>query len=162
MQAAWGTESRGEREWLYPPDRLKCLLSPARLSVCLCVCKSLSVCMSGLPSAQRYPDCRSVPVDQAKSLTLPAHFLSLIFLLSFSLCIYLSHSHASSCTTLSLFCFTPTFNILFMRVAIYLCVWLFAYLCSCFIYTRTSLSIVHSTWWTLLPHTLVCNLLLVI
>lgn len=103
-------------------------------------CVRVSVCTSGLPSAQRYPDCKSVPVDQAKSLTLTAHSSSSTFLhsLSHSLALSLSLiiSHAYSHTTFShstheclltsflfsspLFVLPLLFNILFMCSALYL------------------------------------------
>lgn len=47
-------------------DRLKCLLSPHRYTVCMCVtvCEAVFICSD----VQRYTDYRSVPVDERKSL----------------------------------------------------------------------------------------------
>ncbi len=61
--------------------------------VCVCVCE----CVSGLPSAQRHPDCRSVPVVQVKTLALIAHSSSLVFLLSLFHSLALSPSVYLTC-----------------------------------------------------------------
>lgn len=47
-------------------DRLKCLLSPDRYTVCMCVtvCEAVFICSD----VQRCTDYRSVPVDERKYL----------------------------------------------------------------------------------------------
>lgn len=74
-------------------DRLKCLLSPDRYTVCMCVtvCGAVFICSD----VQRCTDYRSVPVDERK----------LLFVLN----VGQLRVHFSSAL-----CFTPTFNLLFM------------------------------------------------